>query len=102
MINVIVTYQVKPEFVEENKSNINSFLDDFKKLDNSKFIYSVFLKDDGVTFVHTSNYSDENIQKEVLNVPSFLEFQKKRDESGLNNSHKVQILKFIGSSKSLF
>ncbi len=102
MINVIVSYQVKPEFVEENKLNIAGFLADFRELDNRRFIYSVFLKDDGVTFVHTSNYSDENIQKEVLNVPSFLEFQKRRDESGLNNSHKVEILEFIGASKSIF
>jgi hypothetical protein len=30
MINVIVTYTVKPEFVSENKTNIQKFLDDFK------------------------------------------------------------------------
>lgn len=101
MINVIVSYQVKPEFVEENKQNIQKFLNDFKNLDNSKFIYTVYLKDDGVTFTHSSNYADEKIQQVVLHVPSFLEFQKKRDESGLNNSHKVELLEYIGSSKEV-
>lgn len=99
MIHVIVSYQVKPEFVAENKANIEIFLRSFENLDNTKFNYSVFLDSDGVTFTHISNYHDEHIQKEVLNTPSFLEFQKKRDESGLNNSHKVQVLECVGSSK---
>lgn len=101
MINVIVSYRVQAGFVEENKSNIADFLADFRKLDNNKFSYRVFLKDDGVTFIHISNYADENIQKEILNTPSFLAFQKKRDNSGLNDSHKVEVLQFIGSSKNL-
>lgn len=98
MKNVIVSYQVKPEFVAENKLNIKNFLNSFKNLDNQKFNYSVFLNSDGVTFTHISNYQYEHIQKEVLNTPSFLKFQKKRDDSGLNNSHNVQILEYIGSS----
>ena len=101
MIHVIVSYQINPEFVTENKLNIENFLKSFKNLDNNKFNYSVFLNSDGVTFTHISNYQDEHIQKEVLNTPSFLEFQKKRDESGLNNSHKVQVLEYIGSTNNI-
>jgi len=101
MINVTVSYTVKPEFVAENRRNIQNFLADFKKMDNAKFIYTVDLKNDGLTFVHSSRYTDATIQQEVLNVPSFLEFQKKRDESGLNDSHKVEILEYIGSSKPI-
>ncbi|MGH1519258.1 hypothetical protein [Chryseobacterium sp. JK1] len=95
MINVIVTYTVNPEFVPENKANIQKFLDDFKNLDQSTFEYKVYLKEDGVTFLHYSNYTNEEVQHEVLNVPSFKEFQKLRDESGLNDSHKVEFLQSI-------
>lgn len=95
MINVMVTYTVKPEFVSENKANIQKFLDDFKKLDPATFEYKVYLKEDGVTFLHSSNYINEEVQHEVLNVPSFKEFQRLRDESGLNGSHKVEILQSI-------
>ncbi|PJJ67855.1 hypothetical protein [Chryseobacterium geocarposphaerae] len=95
MINVMVTYTVKPEFVSENKANIQKFLDDFKKLDPAAFEYKVYLKEDGVTFLHSSNYINEEVQHEVLNVPSFKEFQRLRDESGLNGSHKVEILQSI-------
>jgi quinol monooxygenase YgiN len=95
MINVIVTYTVQPEFVSENKANIQNFLKDFKKLDQSVFEYKVYLKKDGVTFMHYSNYSNEEVQHEVLNIPSFKEFQRLRDESGLNDSHHVDFLQPI-------
>ncbi|WP_160136389.1 hypothetical protein [Chryseobacterium sp. c4a] len=95
MINVIVSYTVKPEFVPTNKTNIEKFLNDFKNLDQSTFEYKVFVKEDGVTFLHYSNYINEEVQHEVLNVPSFKEFQKLRDESGLNDSHKVEFLQSI-------
>ncbi|ASK30397.1 hypothetical protein CEY12_09860 [Chryseobacterium sp. T16E-39] len=95
MINVIVTYTVKPEYVSENKANIQKFLNDFKQLDQSTFEYKVFAKEDGVTFLHYSNYINEEVQHEVLNIPSFKEFQRLRDESGLNDSHKVEFLQSI-------
>jgi quinol monooxygenase YgiN len=101
MISVIVTYQVKPEFVEQNKKNIQAFLQDFEQLDASKFKYTVFLKEDGVSFVHYSQYSDEEMQNRLLNTPSFKAFQQMRDDSGLNNSHKVEVLQFIGSKGNL-
>lgn len=95
MINVIVSYTVSPEFVPTNKANIQKFLDDFKNMDQSTFEYKVFLKEDGITFLHYSNYINEEVQYEVLNVPSFKEFQRVRDESGLNDSHKVEFLQSI-------
>lgn len=98
MIAVIVTYTVKPEYVEQNKQHIQQFLKDFKELDTSGFEYNVYTKDDNLTFVHHSIYRDEKIQTEVLNVPSFKEFQRLRDESGLNDSHKVEVLNLVGST----
>jgi len=98
MINVIVSYTVKPAFVAENQENIREFLEDFRSLDTSTFSYRVFLNSDNVTFTHVSNYRDEQVQREVLNVPSFLAFQKKRDDSGLEGSHQVQVLQHIGST----
>ena len=98
MITVTVSYTVKPDFVEMNKQNISKFLDDFRKLNPSDFRYNVYLQNDGVTFVHLSTYRNEEIQTKVLNVESFKSFQKERDESGLNNTHKVEVLSFVGSS----
>ncbi len=58
----------------------------------------MFLCEDGITFIHLSSYKNEAIQKQILNVPSFKNFQKERDQSGLYNSHKFELLEHIGSS----
>ncbi len=98
MINVIVSYRINTEFVEENKANIRRFLEDFRKLNTQKFRYEVFTKEDGVTFVHCSSYHNEAVQNEILNVPSFKEFQRLRDESGLDGTHKLEVLNFVDSA----
>ena len=98
MITVKVTYTVKPEFVETNKENIRRFLSDFKKLDSSEFRYNVYLQEDGITFLHFSTYKNEDIQKQILNVESFKSFQEERDKSGLDGTHKVEVLSYVGSS----
>lgn len=98
MIIVTVSYTVKSDFVEMNKQHISKFLDDFRKFSPSDFRYNVYLQDDGVTFVHLSTYRNEEIQTKMLNVESFKSFQKERDESGINNTHKIQVLSLVGSS----
>jgi hypothetical protein len=101
MISVQVTYKVKADFVEENKSNINVFLADFKGMLTSKFLYHVYLKEDGLTFVHVSMYENEDIQELVLNTPSFIAFQQKRDAQGLAEAPVIEHLQHLGSSLSL-
>jgi hypothetical protein len=98
MISVRVNYTVLPDFVAQNKKNISSFLADFKKLTAQSFLYHVYLEADGLTFLHVSMYENEEIQREVLNVPSFLKFQKERDESGLTAGPAIENLTLIGSS----
>ncbi|WP_199119271.1 hypothetical protein [Pedobacter sp. ASV28] len=98
MISVQVTYRIKPDFVEKNKKNIHNFLVDFKSMLTTKFLYNVYVKEDGLTFVHHSMYADEAMQQEVLNTPSFLAFQRERDEHGLIEAPSIEILTHIGSS----
>lgn len=101
MIAVQVTYKVKADFVEENKNNISIFLADFKEMLTSRFLYHVFVKEDGLTFVHLSMYDNEDIQQQVLALPSFIAFQKRRDESSLSQAPTIEDLKHLGSSLSL-
>jgi hypothetical protein len=102
MITVKVTYTVKPEFVQENQENIHLFMADFKKMSHIQFRYNVYLLEDGITFLHLSHFQNEDVQKQVLTVPSFKLFQEKRDASGLDNSHKVEMMKFIDFSSDVF
>lgn len=101
MISVKVTYTVDPAFVAQNKQNINLFLADFKKLSDCNFMYNVFLMDDRLTFLHVGMYEREEDQETVLNVASFLKFQHERDQSGLINRPKIEVVTLIGSSLNL-
>lgn len=101
MISVFISYTVRPDFVEENKRNINNFLEDLKTLNSNEFQYNVYIKEDGLTFLHQSTYIDENIQTIVLNTPSFRRFRTIRDEKGLDNTHQVEVLTLVGSSNNI-
>ncbi len=102
MIIVKVTYTVKQKFVLQNQENINSFLKDFQKIDSVDFRYTVYLSEDGKTFVHLSHYKNEEIQKVLLAVESFKYFQKQRDESGLESKPDIELMQLLGSSKDIF
>ena len=101
MITVKVTYTVKPEFVQKNQENINLFMDDFRSLNSTDFQYASYLCGDGKTFVHLSHYKNEDIQKNLLQVPSFLSFQKQRDDSGLEVSPQIEWMQLVASSQDL-
>lgn|SRR5690606_13275025 len=99
MIVVKVTYTVNDVYVNTNKEMIQAFLTDFKKLDGTQFLYSILQTEDGKTFIHISQYKNKDIQQILLNTPSFLHFQEQRDKN-LVSEPKIEVLNFIGSSKS--
>lgn len=101
MITVIVTYTVKENYVAQNLTNIQIFLASFNQLDQQRFRYSVFSKDDKKTFVHISMYADADIQKQLLNMPGFLSFQQQRDEN-LESEPGIQVLNTVGLSQPIF
>src|SRR5699024_2102553 len=101
MIIVKVTYTVKPDLVQKNQENINLFMVDFKKLNTNDFQYVSYLCEDGKTFVHLSHYKNKEIQKHMLQVPSFLSFQKQRDDSGLEGSPHIEVMQIVASSQGL-
>ncbi len=97
-----VTYTVKAEFVQKNQENINLFMADFKKMNSTDFRYTAYLCADDKTFVHLSHYQNDEIQKQLLAVPSFKSFQKQRDDSGLEVSPKIEMMQLIDTSFNIF
>ncbi|TCD28761.1 hypothetical protein EZ456_05100 [Pedobacter psychrodurus] len=98
MITVKVTYGVKKEFVSKNKENITIFMADFKAMNSRDFKYNVYTLDDETAFVHISEYANEQVQKKVLSTPSFVEFQRQRDASGLIKAHHIEVLHSFAAS----
>lgn len=95
MTSVKVTYTVKPSFVEQNKANINVFINELKESGNADVRYSIYLGEDGRTFTHISLYRTETAQEEFLDMESFKAFQRQRDESGLEAEPSIEVLNFI-------
>ena len=100
MIAVKVTYTVKDDYVDSNKKLIEKFLTDFKKLDHTQFLYSIFQSEDGKTFIHTSQYKNKEIQQTLLNTSSFLHFQELRDKNLVSTT--IEFLNYVGASKEIF
>jgi hypothetical protein len=97
MITVVVTYTVKESYVPKNKENIALLLEDFHKSDAEQFRYTIYQEGNGNTFVHISEYKDKIIQKELLNIASFLSFQQPRDEN-LEIEPIIEMLNRFGNS----
>lgn len=95
MKSVKVTYTVKPSFVEQNKTNINVFINELKDSGNADVRYSIYLGEDGRTFTHISLYSSEAAQEQFLDMESFKAFQQQRDESGLETEPSIEVLNFV-------
>jgi hypothetical protein len=98
MTTVKVTYGVKKEFAAKNKENIAAFIADFQAMNTKDFKYDVYTVDDEMTFVHISSYANKQIQEQVLSTPSFVEFQRQRDASGLIKAHQIEELHNVASS----
>jgi len=63
------------------------------------FQYAVYTSADGNTFTHIAHHKNEAIQKAVLSVPSFLEFQQQRDASGLIVEPQIEVLKLVDAAR---
>lgn len=101
MMTVKVTYSVKQEYAETNRAMITNFLKDFKKLETDQFLYSVYQKEDGITFVHFSQFTSKKAQDDVLQVPSFIAFQVQRNQN-MASEHHLEILELVGASRNIF
>ncbi len=98
MIIVKVTYTVNPDFVEKNRSNVEKFIEDVKKLNNPAIKYYSFLGPDGKTFTHLALYENEEAQKQFLDIPSFKSFQQQRNASGLEKGEHIETLGLVASA----
>ena len=78
---VKVEYTVKPEYVSINKANIQKVMDELRSLGNTGILYSTYLKEDGVSFVHFSIHKDE--ENIISSLSAFKEFTTQLKAEGL-------------------
>src|SRR5882757_6224522 len=78
---VKVEYTVKPEYVETNKANIKKVMDELRTLTDTGTLYSTYIKEDGVSFVHFSIHRDE--ENIIPTLTAFKEFSTQLKAEGL-------------------
>lgn len=101
MIVYKVIYTIKESFVKRNQENISAFIADFKTMDKDSFRYNIYQSGDKKTFTHISHFKDAGIQNAVLNVPSFVSFQKERDASDLEVEPSIEEIFPLDGTQSM-
>ena len=79
---VKVQYTVKPEYVDQNKTNINRVMDRLKVNPIDGMLYSSYTLDDGQTFVHINICKDQETMDRLGEVQEFNEFRQALKASG--------------------
>ena len=79
---VIVEYQVKPEYVEQNKANIRKVMSRLKAEPIAGMLYSTYMRDDEQSFVHINISRDQETLSKLGELEEFKEFRIQLKESG--------------------
>lgn len=94
---VKVEYTVKPGYVDTNKANIAKVMEELRATGDKNILYSTYLKEDGVSFVHFAIYN--NADNILTSLPAFKAFTTQLKAEGLaGNAPKTQHLQMVGKS----
>jgi quinol monooxygenase YgiN len=96
-----VTYTVQSAFAQQNKENIKTFIQDLKRINDPGLRYHVYQTTDGKTFMHFAEYTNDQAQKTLLELPSFKSFQQQRDQQ-LELEPIIEAMQFVDATYSLF
>lgn len=97
MKSVKVTYQVKPEFVEQNKKNIQVVMDYLKVNPIEGMYYSSYQLDDEGSFMHINFALDDETMNKLNDVEAFVDFRMQLKASDPVESPKAQKIEFVGA-----
>ena len=99
---VRVTYTTKPEYAEQNQSNIRNVMAELQKINNQGINYNACLNPDEKTFTHTAFFNSDEAEKVLLALPLFKHFQEQLKASGLEVPPKQELPTLVGSSTNIF
>ena len=75
MIISNVRYVVKAEYAAENQEHIRQVTENLRRLQRTDITYSVFMAEDGKTFVHWLICANEEARNVFVQQPAFKTFQ---------------------------
>lgn len=97
----IVQYMVREDYVKTNKTNISAVMAELRSLGDNGVKYSVFIKEDGKTFVYFVVFRDEKASNIIPNLESFKKFREQL-QTGAVVKPEAEELDFVDSHFELF
>jgi hypothetical protein len=97
-----VQYTVKPEYVEQNKANIEAVMKEVRSLDVKDFKYATYLMPDGKSFMHFAIAETEEANARLLALPSFKHFSEALKASQPEVSPKSENPSLVAAGYDIF
>lgn len=94
---VRVQYTVKPEYVEQNKANVQGVMDDLRNNPIEGMRYSTFYLGEG-SFMHLNVCNDQETMSLLGERDSFKHFRSGLKASGPVSPPKAEPMNYVGSS----
>ena len=96
-----VQYTVRTEFVEENRRNIAAVMRQLRELGSNDVKYTVYLQQDGCTFMHLVHQRTADAEQYPTSLESFKTFQAQL-KPNLEAPPKVEAFALVESSTPIF
>ena len=94
---VKVQYTVKPEYVDQNKANIQNVMEALRSRPITGMWYAAFTLDDGETFVHIGMAKDQDTMDKLDEQKEFEEFREALMASGFISPPASENLNLVGA-----
>ena len=96
-----IQYTLQPDFVEQNKKNIETVMSELRSINNPGFKYACYVLDDGKTFMHLVHHSSPESEYLPASLESFKYFQSQLS-AHFEVPPQAESLELVQASFSLF
>jgi len=96
-----VQYTVRPEYVEQNKRNIEAVMRELRAIGNDEVKYAVYLQQDGRTFMHLVHQNTAEAEQYPTSLESFKSFQTQL-RANLEVPAKVEAFTLVDAAAQIF
>ena len=96
-----VQYTVRPEYVEQNKRNIQAVMRELRAIGTDQVKYAVYLQQDGCTFMHLVHQNTAEAQRYPTSLESFKAFQSQLGPN-LEIPAKLEVFTLVDASAQMF
>jgi hypothetical protein len=92
---VRVQYTTTRQYAETNKLNIQSIVNELKKINRKGIRYNAYVLEDGKTFMHLDHFENEEAHQFLTSLESFKRFSDQLWASSLEIEPKLELLDLI-------